>query len=641
MQSLGDRYAVLQRKVDDLQSVHNDDKKAHHAEVQRLKADLARCQKLVSDQTDRGEKQKKQIDLLQSRIQDLKKTSASDQIEINDLRVKLRMSEHERTQLATKQGEATEAKKSLQSLETKRREQLREKDRRITELEKTLSSEKKRKDAAEAKLQESNGRSDRELQTARVAAQKLEDAVATSQAQVKQAQEALASLRAASSHQEDDLLAQLEHYRNLVGQVAEEYGRLARSTVSLTSYNRLRQENASLAVQISRLERKLANSVAQVDELAVLIRQTNDHKTFLSEQLQQVDREIAFYQDALLDRTPLPPNESVSDVLEQEYAVSLQDVHAMEMIGLFSELYRMTSDQLLTEYSLVKGQLKCEQQLSEQQSASLKDALASHEAIVTQLERIQEEKNMIDVQLKAATDLAESLRSSSDSLTRRATEAEERLAASIVQNEAALKKERNVVRRLTENMQKMRTAEDGLRAEVEQLTADLADAERYQEAYQSLSDEVGSLVARNQLAEEEAQKLSKFNAEILGHNNPAQRIMYVDRIRRELAETKHKLVMLSREQEAAVAINDDLQHELDMYKSIMVPADNKPRTAFTRVTRLPLGNLTRSLNASASAAGNLASSASESDNSSSGKSSAQHVHVLESIPGDMTIDEII
>lgn len=65
------------------------------------------------------------------------------------------------------------------------------------------------------------------------------------------------------------------------------------------------------------------------------------------------------------------------------------------------------------------------------------------------------------------------------------------------------------------------------------------DAERYQEAYYSLVDEVGGLVDRNNLAEEEADRLSRFNAEILGHNNPAQRIMYVDRIRRELAETKH------------------------------------------------------------------------------------------------------
>lgn len=194
------------------------------------------------------------------------------------------------------------------------------------------------------------------------------------------------------------------------------------------------------------------------------------------------------------------------------------------------------------------------------------------------------------------------------------------------------------------------------------MTAELADAERYQEAYHTLSDEIGSLVAKNQLAEEEAQRLSKFNAEILGHNNPAQRIMYVDRIRRELAETKHvcthsprlsgtrlidwhvfeqKLVMLGREQEAAAAINDDLQHELDMYKSVMVPGESKPRTALTRVTRTPLVNLARSLNTTGSGGGggNPLPSASKSD--SSRKDSAQRVHVLESIPGDMTIDEIM
>ncbi|KAH0589398.1 hypothetical protein H2248_005156 [Termitomyces sp. 'cryptogamus'] len=645
-QTLGDRYATLQRKVDDLERVHNDGKKAHQLEVERLKAELARSQKLVSEQTDRAEKQKKQIDLLESRIQDLKKTSASDQIEIKDLRVKLRMSENEKTQLTTKQGEANETKKSLQSLETKRREELREKDRQITQLEKALNGEKKRKEAAEAKLQEIGGRADQELQAARLAAQKLEDVVATSHAEAKQAQETLASLRQASSHQEEDLLAQLEHYRNLVGLVAEEYGHLARGTVSLTSYTRLRQENASLVIQVSRLERKLANSVAQVDELAVLIRQINDQKTFLSEQLRQVDQEIAFYQSALLDRTLLESNHSdelVFEILksmEQEHAASLQDVHAMNttMAESFSELYRVTTEGLLLECALVRGQLKCEQRLSDQHSASLTSALASHEAIAARLECVEEEKNVINMEMKAVTDSVELLRSSSDSLARRAAEAEKKLADATAHNETTLKKERDVVRRLTEAMQKMRTTEDGLRAEIEQLTTELTDAERYQEAYYSLSEEVGSLVARNQLAEEEAQRLSKFNAEILGHNNPAQRIMYVDRIRRELAEAKHKLVMLGREQEAAIAINDDLQHELDMYKSIMVSADNKPRTTLTRVTRPPLVNLTRSLNVSVG--GSLAISASKSDDLS-GKGSVQRVHALETIPGDMTIDEIM
>jgi heme oxygenase len=70
------------------------------------------------------------------------------------------------------------------------------------------------------------------------------------------------------------------------------------------------------------------------------------------------------------------------------------------------------------------------------------------------------------------------------------------------------------------------------------LTVDLSDAERYRDAYHKLLDEVGVLAARNQLAESEANRLSQFNAEILGHTNPAQRIVYLDRVRRELAETK-------------------------------------------------------------------------------------------------------
>lgn len=70
------------------------------------------------------------------------------------------------------------------------------------------------------------------------------------------------------------------------------------------------------------------------------------------------------------------------------------------------------------------------------------------------------------------------------------------------------------------------------------MSAELADAERYREAYAQLVEEVDALVARNALAEEEAGTLRKFNAEIVGHNNPAQRIVYVDRIRRELHETK-------------------------------------------------------------------------------------------------------
>ena len=66
----------------------------------------------------------------------------------------------------------------------------------------------------------------------------------------------------------------------------------------------------------------------------------------------------------------------------------------------------------------------------------------------------------------------------------------------------------------------------------------LAESENYVQAYQTLVGEVNALVDRNALTEEEAQQLSKFDAELLSHKNPAQKIMYVDRIRQELADTK-------------------------------------------------------------------------------------------------------
>lgn len=74
--------------------------------------------------------------------------------------------------------------------------------------------------------------------------------------------------------------------------------------------------------------------------------------------------------------------------------------------------------------------------------------------------------------------------------------------------------------------------------DVFRLSKALAESEGYAHAYQTLVDEVNALVDRNALAEEEAQQLSRFNAELLSHKNPAQKIMYVDRIRQELAEMK-------------------------------------------------------------------------------------------------------
>jgi hypothetical protein len=176
------------------------------------------------------------------------------------------------------------------------------------------------------------------------------------------------------------------------------------------------------------------------------------------------------------------------------------------------------------------------------------------------------------------------------------------------------------------------------------LTVELADAERYREAYHNLVDQVGVLAARNELAESEAHRLSEFNAEILGHNNPAQRIVYLDRVRRELAETKQvcvflitqkskiclppkfiqMLIVATRERDAANAQIESLRSELCLYLS--VPAEGKPRTTMTRVGRMPLVSQSQNV-PPRSGTGNA-------------DFTAMHLPPVADVSRDMTLDEI-
>jgi len=125
----------------------------HQTELERLKLELTRSRQTTIEQADRLEKLKKQNDTFEVRIQDMKKSMSADQAEIKDLRVKLRMAEHERTQLSSKQGEL-ETKKALQAVESRREGDVRERDRKIAELEKTLAGEKKKREGADARLKE-------------------------------------------------------------------------------------------------------------------------------------------------------------------------------------------------------------------------------------------------------------------------------------------------------------------------------------------------------------------------------------------------------------------------------------------------------------------------------------------------------
>ncbi|KAJ3499807.1 hypothetical protein NLJ89_g10057 [Agrocybe chaxingu] len=597
-QSLAEKYAALQRKVADLEKVHLDGKRAHNAELERLKQELALSHKQLSDQTDKLSKQKKQTSTLEALVQDLKKNATSDQSELKDLRHKLRLLELDREKLSSKQPEIAELRKSLQALETKRRDDLKERDRRIADLEKQLQAEKKKRDLLQHENQGSKRLFDEEVQTLRAAIHDMEVLLTKTNVEASEVQDRLRQVQDEKTADEGELLEQLEQHRRLLDTVAQQYGALASQSISLAAHKRLQHDYAALQIRQFRLERKLANSEGQVVELTHLFRQVKEDNTHLSRLLRDALEEIAFLAN-LSESRPAEEQPLTVDVEQdvRDRAVELARVDAATE-SLTSRFYQLKSNELHFASTVLVKEHADAVTLAGQRASDLSSALASHEVIAARLETVQKDRADSEERLKQAAEEAEHLKASAAVLESKLARLQEEFDGVASVHATALKKERDTVQRLTSTIQKNRSAEEALRAEIEQLTAEITGAERFQEAYYSLSDQVGTLITRKQMAEEEADRISKFNAEILGHNNPAQRIMYVDRIRRELAEAKHRIAQLTREQENVVVENNELQNELGMYKSVRYLGDSKPWTNITRVARPPLVNVTQSLNGS-------------------------------------------
>ncbi|KIK40169.1 hypothetical protein CY34DRAFT_284206 [Suillus luteus UH-Slu-Lm8-n1] len=638
-----ERYAILLKKLEDLEIVHADGKKAHQTEIERYKFEVARLSKTNLEQGERLDKLKKHNETLESRVQEYKKNSTVDQSEVKELRVKLRVSEHERAQLASKQGESSDAKKVLQSLEAKRKDEIRERERKITELEKAASAERKKRDLLESYVNEVKEKADEEAQRSRNMMVAIQAKLDTANKDSQDARQALASLRGQAEDQENDFAARLDQCRSVLSRVAEEYGRLATTTVAASKHAALTKDHTELQLRSSRLERKLATSEGQVVELANLVRHTQDENTLLRQELRDNQEEAAFHLQTLQEnRTTLDSCSHRTELhellcLEEDIHQSERDMFrettavqasALACTRTIFDFYRSHNDEILSECSRLHGILERQHEIDRAlidqlgRNSAERDALRA-ELTTAQVEITTGQRALADAQISITEGRAEQHMSQ-----RRVEELEDNIRETATSHKQALQKERDTSQKLSVTLHVSKTAEDALKADIEQLQADLTELSRFQEAYYNLVDETEALVARNNLAEEEAETLSKFNAEIIGHNNPGQRILYVDRIRRELSEVKQKLLVCTRDRDAMSAANEDLQHEIMMYKSVAVPEDSKPRTNLTRLTRPPLTS--QSLNIMAATS-----------NPPCNTDALIKATVLEHIPGDMTLDELI
>ncbi|KAI0256405.1 hypothetical protein BJV78DRAFT_1171962 [Lactifluus subvellereus] len=636
-----DRYALLQRKLDHLEKVHTDGKKQYQTNLDTLTKELSAVRKNSVDQLTRIDKLKRQVDAQDTRIQDSKKTGLADKAEIKDLRAKLRVTEAERVGLQTKYEEAVRAKLTTSSTNPPRRDELQERERRIVELETAIAAERRRREDAEAQL--------RDAVSAKEAARQSSEG-ANARTQLEQARAETAQVRAELEDdrrrgevQREALVVQLEALRDMLGQAAAHYGKLVSETVSKAAYDTLWRECNSLQFHTFRLERKLANAEAQVAELASLVRQTQDANGLLEAELRATEEDKNLYLAALEDlRTDLHSSsgaDSIHSLLvgtlyasQRELLLSELEVQVALSSGdrLSAQSYAALNDELASSCATMRADLDAELLVSQTQAVQLQTASVVQEATTADLHAARTELESTRKQLEEASSSLSAVKTREAALLQEGKEVKTQNKEQTAAHKQALQKEKETAGKLASSLQQSKVAEEELRAEIGQLTVDLTDAERYREAYSKLLDEVGVLAARNQLAESEANRLSQFNAQILGHNNPAQRIVYLDQVRRELAETKQMLIVVTRERDAAGAQIESLSRELSLYLS--VPAEGKPRTTMTRVLRMPL--VTQRENVNPAAASTVRSLG-------AGADFAKHLPPLTDASGEMTLDEIM
>jgi DNA repair exonuclease SbcCD ATPase subunit len=402
----------------------------------------------------------------------LKKAASADQAEIKDLRLKLKLSE--RGQLSGKQGELGEMKSALQSLESKRREELKDKEHKIGELEKALATECKKRQFSEAKFQEMKVGEDEKIQ-ARV--KKLEVQLEGARQETREARSSLDALEEKASEERENLTFQLDQYRSLLSRVAVEYGRLALSSVPITTHAHIKHEHAALRMHVLRLERKLANSEGQVVELANLVRHTKEENAFLNSRLNDADTEALWCWQAITEadtgaRRPALDKSLTDDAFAVENAITRSTRRVLEarvmVCEAFCKLYRLTHDQLVFAYSIAEKALHLESENVQQHSADLSKAIVERNDLASDLEVARKVHGTAHEEITKMTAELEEANAQVEMLRGTLAEVETRMKYEVDRIADDLKKEKGATQRLVATMQKQQITEDSLRAEIEQ-----------------------------------------------------------------------------------------------------------------------------------------------------------------------------
>ncbi|KAF8514212.1 hypothetical protein BU17DRAFT_68456 [Hysterangium stoloniferum] len=543
------KVAALQRKLQDFEKMHNDDKRRHQGEVDRLRNELDLSRRAHTAQCERATALRKQQDLSESKMKDLKKAIIADQTEIKELRSKIQAANQAKSQLASRHEDIEQLKKSWQQIERKHKAEIVSKDLRIAEQEKSLALECKRKEGLEQQVETLKFKMQAELKETQACISSLQQKLHATE---RLAEEANTAGSEAQQHQNALQL--------LMARTAEAYGQLAASSVSLDVHRQSELACASLRLRNIRLERRLADRDALIEQLTDYCRQASETTAFQASFTRDLEEDY----NTILTRHATPgdgicPEDSslVFHWLDsREHIIHEHDARMKADLDLNQDictLYRAQLDGLLVAYAVANYETVVQ--------SSVTDYLDnSRTSLQNEIEALKMVKDTAETELSKMTIRISEGQTREELLAQRLT---------LQQNECVafednLRQERESALRLNRANHLGKKREEALKLEIERLSEDLADATRYKEAHADLL------------------------SEILSHTNPQQKIFYVDRIRQELAETKHQLLRSTLDREELTACNAALQHEVASYKSITVPIALKPQGTRVRIERVPL-----------------------------------------------------
>lgn len=416
---------------------------------------------------------KKQWETSEQRVQEMKKASAHDQSEVKDLKVKLRQAEQERDKLSGKQTDAAGLRRALTTAETKQKAALLDMEKRMAELKTAVALEKRRADRAEESTREVSTKAEKDVREAKAKDKELRRRLDDSEEKCKKAEAETKALAQQLERTTKDYEEDRSHIQSRLRQVTDLYGHLASTTIPKVDHEEALFENTRLNLRVVRLQRKLANTEDQVNELALLLRQLQASNEQIEGELHDATFTIEWLSSTALDESEA---REIGQAEADDFSISAEstrlDHEAQEVLwSLLRDTHGVNTTQAQKMLSCIR--------VAERDMGTLEDQIQEgNDDLFKAQEDISCLKGMVDTAKQENVRLVqESTRKSADiaALERQVQDKEATLKAAesrsrieLTKREDLLAREREVTARLSTTVQKSKMAEDALRAEVDQ-----------------------------------------------------------------------------------------------------------------------------------------------------------------------------